>query len=148
MNLPAPTPRFKIGEVAAASGLSVKTIRYYEDIGLLAPTVDRGESGYRLFAASVWERLAFIKQAQSLGLSLQEVKAILQVHDQGQLPCDAVKHHLHTKIQALTAQIRALQAQRSQLQTILAAWNEHPDPPTSAIICPNLQPHAVAVESL
>ncbi|WP_083893669.1 MerR family DNA-binding transcriptional regulator [Kamptonema formosum] len=56
----------KIGEVAAISGISVKTIRYYEEIGLLAPTVERSESRYRLFGEGVLNRLTFIKRSQSI----------------------------------------------------------------------------------
>jgi len=144
MNLPANDSvlehRLKIGEVASVSGLSVKTIRYYEDIGLLTPTVLRSESGYRLFETQVLERLAFIKRAQALGLTLMDVKEILQIHDQGQLPCGEVKHHLQAKIQEITEQIDALVQQRSQLNSILSAWNEHPETSNSLpIICPNLQ---------
>lgn len=143
MNLPIPSQlehRLKIGEIASASGLSVKTIRYYEDIGLLAPTVLRAESGYRLFEPEVLERLAFIKRVQALGLSLNDVKDILQVHDRGVLPCGEVKQHLEAKIQEIIEKIQALQDQRSQLETILATWNENPSLPASLpIICPNLQ---------
>ncbi|MDX2231671.1 MAG: heavy metal-responsive transcriptional regulator [Leptolyngbyaceae cyanobacterium bins.349] len=146
MNTAAPHQRLKIGEVAAITGLSVKTIRYYEEIGLLVPTVLRADSGYRLFDNAVLERLAFIKQVQSLGLSLTEVKDILQVHDQGILPCGEVKHHLQAKKQQIDAAIEALLQQRSQLEIILAAWNEHPISQKAATICPNLQesqPHGL-----
>lgn len=81
----------KIGEVAAASGLSVKTIRYYEDIGLLAPAVKCAESVYRLFRSQVLNRLTFIKRAQSLRLRLGEIQGILAIHDAGILLCGAVK---------------------------------------------------------
>ncbi|MCY7275060.1 MAG: MerR family transcriptional regulator, partial [Phormidesmis sp. CAN_BIN44] len=74
---------FKIGEVADRSRLPVKTIRYYDEIDLLTPTVERSESGYRLFKPQVFDRLSFIKRAQSLGMSLQEVKEILTEHDRG-----------------------------------------------------------------
>lgn len=132
--------RLKIGEVASVSGLSVKTVRYYEEIGLLTPTVLRAESGYRLFEPSVLERLAFIKCAQALGLSLTDVKNILHIRDQGVLPCEEVKQHLQAKILEISAKINTLLEQRSQLETILAGWNEHPTVPNSTpIICPNLQ---------
>lgn len=84
----------KIGEVAAISSLPIKTIRYYEEIGLLIPAVRRSEANYRLFEPTVLGRLAFIKRSQSLGLSLREIQDILAVHDQGQLPCDDVKQNL------------------------------------------------------
>lgn len=131
----------KIGEVSASSGVPVKTIRYYEEIGLLVPTVERSESGYRLFDTSVLNRLAFIKRAQSLGLSLSEIKDILYVHDRGELPCGEVKHHLEAKVEAIDEQIQALQTLRSELQGILEGWQEQlPTEQASHTICPNLQP--------
>jgi DNA-binding transcriptional MerR regulator len=139
MSITATEQRLKIGEVATISGLSVKTIRYYEDIGLLSPNVLRAESGYRLFEPKVLERLAFIKRAQSLGLSLTDVKAILTVHDHGMLPCEAVKQHLLQKVEQLNQEIAALLQQRSHLEQVLASWNETPTATSDRIICPNLQ---------
>jgi MerR family transcriptional regulator, copper efflux regulator len=130
----------KIGEVASNSGLPVKTIRYYEEIGLLTPTVDRSKSGYRLFNLQVLNRLAFIKRAQSLGLSLNEIHQILIVHDAGQLPCGEVKQHLQAKVQSITEQIEALETLKFELQGILSGWEEHPNSHQIAqTICPNLQ---------
>jgi DNA-binding transcriptional MerR regulator len=132
----------KIGEVASESGLPIKTIRYYDDIGLLAPTVERSDTGYRLFSTDVLDRLAFIKRAQSLGLQLNEIQQILSVHDQGQLPCGQVKHYLEEKVAEVTCQIESLQVLRSQLQGILAGWHDPAqlEPQESHTICPNLQP--------
>lgn len=130
----------KIGEVASASGLAVKTVRYYDEIGLLAPTVARSQSGYRLFTPQVLNRLAFIKRSQSLGLSLNEVRQILEVHDQGQLPCGEMKLHLEAKVEEINRQIEALMLLKSELSGILSGWQEVPDgdrvPQT---ICPNIQ---------
>lgn len=137
---PTDTKLFKIGEVATLSGLPVKTIRYYDDIGLLATTVYRSESQYRLFKPDVLNRLAFIKRSQSLGLNLNEIQQILDIHDQGQLPCGEVRHHLQAKVDAITEQITALETLRSELQGILSGWQEQP--PSDRIaqtICPNLQ---------
>nr|WP_044194736.1 heavy metal-responsive transcriptional regulator [Oscillatoria acuminata] len=130
----------KIGEVSATSGLPVKTIRYYEEIGLLEPTVDRADSGYRIFDSTVLNRLAFIKRSQSLGLSLTEIKEILQVHDRGELPCGEVRHHLEAKVAAIDEQIRSLETLRSELQGILQGWQESPPKDQIAqTICPNIQ---------
>lgn len=130
----------KIGEVAAASGLPIKTIRYYEEIGLLKPTVKRSQSGYRLFSPDVLNRLAFIKRSQSLGLSLNEVNQILEVHDQGNLPCGEVKQHLEAKVSEINHQIAALQTLKSELQGILSGWQDQPSAEQVAqTICPNLQ---------
>ncbi|MBO0351102.1 heavy metal-responsive transcriptional regulator [Phormidium pseudopriestleyi FRX01] len=130
----------KIGEVSATSGLPVKTIRYYEEIGLLEPTVERANSGYRIFDSTVMNRLAFIKRSQSLGLSLTEIKDILQVHDRGELPCEEVRHHLEAKVTAIDEQIRSLETLRSELQGIIQGWQEHPPlDQVAQTICPNIQ---------
>jgi MerR family transcriptional regulator, copper efflux regulator len=133
-------PLLKIGEVAAQSGLSVKTIRYYEEIGLLKTTVERSEAGYRLFDSQVLNRLAFIKRAQSLGLSLSEIQEILVVHDHGELPCGEVKQRLEVKVAAIAQQIEALETLKTELQGILSGWEEQPPADRIAhTICPNLQ---------
>jgi DNA-binding transcriptional MerR regulator len=130
----------KIGEVAETSGLPVKTIRYYEEIGLLTPTVERSESRYRLFHAQVLNRLAFIKRSQSLGLNLKEIQQILAVHDQGELPCGEVKQHLEAKVAEITQQIEALKTLKTELQGILSGWQEQPAADRiQQTICPNIQ---------
>ncbi len=132
--------RLKIGEVAVRSGISVKTIRYYEDIGLLAPTVERSDTGYRLFQQQALKRLEFIKCAQSLGLRLQEIQALLAIHDQGDLPCPEVKQQLQAKSQTITTQIEALENLKAQLQRLLSTWEDQPPSDHLAqTICPNIQ---------
>lgn len=138
----APTTKqpLKIGDIAAQSGLPVKTIRYYEEIGLLTPTVERSEAGYRLFDRSVLNRLSFIKRAQGLGLSLGEIHEILSVHDQGQLPCGEVKQRLQAKLTAIAQQIEALKTLEDELQGILSGWEEQPSAHRiHQTICPNIQ---------
>lgn len=130
----------KIGEVADLSGMPVKTIRYYEEIGLLEPTTTRSQSGYRLFKSQALNRLAFIKRAQSLGLSLSEIQSILEVHDSDQLPCGAMKQLLLHKVNAIAEQIEALEILKSELVGLLSGWQEQP--PSHHIaqtICPNIQ---------
>jgi MerR family copper efflux transcriptional regulator len=132
--------RLKIGEVSSLSGMSVKTIRYYEEIGLLAPATTRSQSGYRLFTPTILNRLAFIKRSQSLGLSLSEIQELLAVHDSGQLPCGAVKQHLLLKVEAITQQIEALEILKSELLGLLSGWQEQPSGDRIAqTICPNIQ---------
>lgn len=127
----------KIGEVATSSGLPIKTVRYYEEIGLLAPTVERSNNGYRLFLPQIFDRLAFIKRAQQLGLSLSEIQQILAVYDQGQLPCGEVRSHLEKKVEQIADQIRSLQLLQDELQGLLSGWQDQPD--RIPVICPNLQ---------
>lgn len=132
--------RLKIGQVAEQSGLPVKTIRYYEEIGLLAPNVERSEAGYRLFDSGVLNRLSFIKRAQSLGLSLSEISDILLVHDDGHLPCGVARSRLEAKVQDINDQIEALQMLRDELMGVLSAWKDKPSADRiAATICPNIQ---------
>ena len=134
------TRELKIGEVAFQSGLSVKTIRYYEELGLLVPAVKRSGSGYRLFEHSVFNRLAFIKRAQSLGLSLDEIGEILAVHDAGELPCGTVKQRLQHKLEVLNEQINGLNLLKSELLGIISGWQEEPAiEQLEHTICPNIQ---------
>lgn len=70
-----------IGEVAQRSGVPAKTLRYYEDIGLLRPP-GRSPSGYREYGDEVIDRLAFIKSSQALGLSLGEIRSIIAMRDE------------------------------------------------------------------
>jgi MerR family transcriptional regulator, copper efflux regulator len=134
------TGTLKIGEVALQSRLSVKTIRYYDEIGLLGPNVDRSDSGYRLFSPQVLKRLAFIRRAQALGLHLNEVQQILQVHDQGELPCGEVRMHLEAKVMEVREQIAALETLKVELEGILSGWQDQPAGGwLEQTICPNLQ---------
>ncbi|WP_239651735.1 heavy metal-responsive transcriptional regulator [Neosynechococcus sphagnicola] len=140
MNSLGVEPALKIGTVANRSGLPVKTIRYYDEVGLLTPTVQRSPTGQRLFGESVFKRLAFIKRAQSLGLTLIEIREILNIYDQGQLPCGDVKQRLQEKVRAVTRQITALETLRSELLALLQGWKEPPLlEDKDRRICPNIQ---------
>lgn len=86
-----------IGQVTALSGIPIRTIRYYEGLGLLRSS-GRTEGGFRQFSSEVLTRLLFIKRAQSLGLSLEEIEEILLVYDQGKLPCGESKEKLEEKL--------------------------------------------------
>lgn len=132
--------RLMIGEVSSITGIPVKTIRYYEEIGLLTAITTRSKAGYRLFAQTVLNRLAFIKRAQSLGLSLSEIQELLAIHDSGELPCGAVKKQLLHKVEAINQQIEALSILKSELLGLLSGWQEQPPSDRVAqTICPNIQ---------
>jgi DNA-binding transcriptional MerR regulator len=126
-----------IGSVAKESGIPIKTIRYYDELGLLK-TSGRTEGGYRLFSADVLSRLKFIKRAQSLGLSLSEIKEFLEVHDQGNLPCDHIKVKLEDKVADIDRQIRQLQLLKQELEGLLSGWETLPDHPEETI-CPIIE---------
>ncbi len=126
-----------IGSVAKESGVPIKTIRYYEELGLLK-AVGRTEGGYRLFNSDIFARLNFIKRAQSLGLSLAEIKEFLDVHDGGDLPCDRVKNKLEDKLSEIERQIQQLQLLKLELKGLLSGWDSIPET-HEEIICPIIE---------
>ncbi|MDI6761322.1 MAG: heavy metal-responsive transcriptional regulator, partial [Candidatus Brocadiaceae bacterium] len=113
---------YLIGEVGGESGVPRKTIRYYEEIGLLSLPV-RTDSGYRLYGQETIEKLKFIKKAQGLGLTLSEIKGIIQCSKVGLKPCCNFVRQLFTKkIQVLEANIKEMQRMREELKTLLSQW--------------------------
>ncbi|PSB13350.1 heavy metal-responsive transcriptional regulator [filamentous cyanobacterium CCP1] len=129
----------RIGSVAKESGLPIKTIRYYDELGLLK-TFGRTESNYRLFNSDVFGRLRFIKRAQSLGLSLLEIREFLNVHDQGDLPREHIKVKLEDKLEDIEQQIRQLQILKQELSGLLSGWKTVPEYPEETI-CPIIENH-------
>jgi MerR family copper efflux transcriptional regulator len=109
----------RIGEVAARSGLSAKTIRYYEEIGVL-PRPERSASGYRDYAVAVLDRLAFVRAAQAVGLSLGEIRGIVALRDDGETPCGHVLDLLRNRAADLDRRIAELLALRDELNRLVA----------------------------
>ncbi|MFE4106498.1 heavy metal-responsive transcriptional regulator [Almyronema epifaneia] len=128
----------KIGEVHQQSQVPIKTIRYYEELGLIQ-SARRTRGGFRLFWPEVLTRLAFIKQAQSLGLSLQEIGEILALHDQGQIPCQTVRQKFQQKIVAINDRIEQLTQLKNQLTHLLDQAT--PTTLTDEQICPIIESH-------
>lgn len=136
-NMLLPAQLKLIGSVAKESGLAIKTIRYYEELGLLKSS-GRTDGGYRLFDSNVVVRLSFIKQAQSLGLSLSEIKEFLDIHDQGELPCENVKLKLRDKVLEIERQIEQLQLLKLELERLLLE-RETISAPGKEKICPIIE---------
>jgi len=104
----------RIGALAEISGLTTQTIRYYESIELL-PDPDRTPSGYRDYTDDAAERLRFIRDAQTAGLSLAEVQALLSMKDAGVGTCRHTLSFLDHHVAAIDAQIARLQAARLEM---------------------------------
>lgn len=107
-----------IGEVAERSGVSTKTLRYYEDIGIIRPPA-RSPSGYREFDEDVLDRLVFIRSAQALGLSLGEIRSIVALRDDGDVPCAHVLELLRARADEIGRTIRDLRTLRRDLQALV-----------------------------
>ena len=102
-----------IGKAAQLSGTTIKSIRHYEDIGLLPAPQRRGN--YRVYCEQSVERLMFIKCAQQLGFKLKGMLAILDDHRAQTLPWEVVRNAVTHKKQAVMNQIPALQNQHAGL---------------------------------
>ncbi|MGH2555545.1 MAG: heavy metal-responsive transcriptional regulator [Actinomycetota bacterium] len=107
----------RIGELAAQLGLNPRTIRFYESIGVLQEPA-RTPSGYRDYDESDLERLRFIKLAQSLGLSLDDVREILAFRDRGEAPCAYVRGAIDQHAEAIDRRIRELERLRTDLRRL------------------------------
>lgn len=112
---------FKIGEIARESGVGVEALRFYESRSLIEP-VTRTQSGYRLYDAGVFARLSFIKKAQSIGFSLDEISRIIAESKNGRRPCADVRRLASEKLAELENRIRQLQQYRRELRQTVAAW--------------------------
>jgi DNA-binding transcriptional MerR regulator len=110
---------YQIGELAARSDITPDALRYYERLGLLqAPQRTRG--GFRVYPAETLDRLRFIKQAQTVGLTLQEIGELVGYQDQGGLKrCRKVRDLLKAKLVHLQAQLVELEEFRDTLSGYL-----------------------------
>lgn len=108
----------RAGEVAKSLGIGVQTLHYYEREGLI-PEPPRTDSGYRLYPAELVERVRFIRKAQALGLSLNEIREILHLAEQGTSPCGRVQNALAEKLREVDERLRELQSFRDDLATLV-----------------------------
>ena len=114
--------RLRIGEVAKRSGIGIEALRFYERSGLLERP-PRTKSGYRVYDEAVLERLAFIKQAQALGFSLDEVKRIMDDARTGKSPCDEVREIVRRRLEELDERMREMHRYRAELANTLEEWD-------------------------
>ena len=113
----------KIGDVSKRSGIGVEALRFYEKSGLL-DRPSRTFSGYRVYGEEVLERLAFIKRAQTLGFSLEEIRQIVDDARKGQSPCDEVREIVRRRMEELDERLRELRRYRQELKSTLEEWDK------------------------
>lgn len=106
--------KMKIGELAQRTGFSAKTIRYYEQVGLLAAP-ERSDSGYRLYGPEDVERLEFVEKAKRLGFSLDDIRDVLFLHEQHEAPCVHVLALLEQKLEQVDGVLKDLRSFRRGL---------------------------------
>ncbi|WP_062137498.1 heavy metal-responsive transcriptional regulator [Demequina aestuarii] len=107
----------RIGELAQQAGVTAKTVRYYESVGLL-PDPGRTGSGYRDYDADAVKRLKFVRDAQAAGLTLRESRTILDMKAEGHGTCEHTRALLNRHLEDIDAQIASLQAARAELVSL------------------------------
>lgn len=118
-----------VGEAARRAGLPAKTIRYYEEIGLIAPA--RADNGYRAYSGDDVHRLAFLKRARALGFSIEDCRQLMALYrDRSRASAD-VRRIAEAHVQAIEEKLRELQAMRTTLQKLIHACHgdDRPDCP-------------------
>lgn len=110
---------YQIGELAARSGVTPDALRYYERLGLL-PAPERTRGGFRVYSGEALGRIRFIKQAQTVGLTLHEIADLVGYQDQGGLKrCRHVRDLLRAKLADLQAKLTELEEFRNTLSGYL-----------------------------
>ncbi|MGH3812713.1 MAG: heavy metal-responsive transcriptional regulator [Pseudonocardiaceae bacterium] len=122
----------RIGELADAVGINPKTVRYYESIGVL-PEPRRTPSGYRDYDDADVDRLTFIRTAQRLGITLNEVREILAFRERGEQPCAYVREVLDTQVWQIDRRICELRDMRRQLVELTEHAGALPPPQPGAV---------------
>ena len=129
----------KIGELAERAGVTAKTVRYYESIGLL-PSPERSASGYRAYVEADVARLQFVGKAKLLGLSLGEVGDILRASEGPEVSCEHVLALLEAKRDQIDAWLHEAEAFRDVLsETIRAAREDLTERSTGEYRCPIIE---------
>ena len=103
----------RIGELAAASGTTTKTLRFYEECGLF-PRTGRAANGYRDYGPEALGRLDFIRRGRAAGLTLAQIRDVIDIRDAGDAPC----HHVY---QLITARLADIDRQIADLDVLRAA---------------------------
>lgn len=122
------------GEAAEAVGVGVQTLHFYERQGLI-PRPPRSESGYRLYTPEIVARVRFIRKAQALGFSLDEIKEILGLATKGASPCGRVQARLAEKLGEVDRRLEELRGFRAELAALIAQAAELSTHEAEAQVC-------------
>ena len=116
------TARLGPKAISLATGVSSDTLRHYERIGLLRG-IRRSPAGYRQYPEATIARVLLIQRALIIGFSLDDLKRVLTVRDQGGAPCRGVRALVSERLDALDRQIDALTTLREELRNLLTYWD-------------------------
>ncbi|WP_020501431.1 MULTISPECIES: MerR family transcriptional regulator [Pseudonocardiaceae] len=129
-----------VGAAAKAAGVSAKAVRLWESKGLLPPA-ERTEAGYRVFTEDDLDVLRFIRQAKTLGLTLPEIKNIIDLQRDGATPCGRVTELLDTHIAEIDRTLTELRQLRRSLATARQAARDSQRRGEDAVVCHIIENH-------
>ena len=128
-----------IGKLAKACDVKIDTIRYYEGLGLLPPE-GRTEAGYRVYNGESLNRLKFIRQAQRLDFTLEEIKELLNLRISDNAKCADVKKQAEAKITLVEAKEKELKKIKKALKELASACSKSNAPASECPILEALYP--------
>lgn len=114
------TRQMQIGEAATRAGVNVQTLRYYERRGLLSAPVRSSTSNYRLYDEQAVRQVRFVKNAQSLGFTLQEIGELAVLRESSDQPCTDLRERAEEKIVAIEEKLEQLRAMKHLLSTLIS----------------------------
>ncbi len=141
------------GEAAKTLGVGVQTLHFYEQQKLISPP-PRTRAGYRIYTPELVERVRFIKKAQGLGFSLDEIKEILNLAREGRCPCGHVQETLGEKLNEVDRRLKELGEFRGELVSLIEKTTEMSIDEAGTLICsivekaPPMSPGLVKIRTL
>lgn len=121
MNNSEPQTLLKVGDIAAEAGVGVQTLHYYERLGLL-PKPQRSAANHRVYCPEILRRVQFIKKAQALGFTLEEIKELFRSQQKDASRCHHVAELAENRLHQLDAELKMLQEFRAALSAALPNW--------------------------
>ena len=110
---------YSVGELAAAGGCKVETVRYYEKVGLM-PEPPRTEGGHRLYSLDLLKRLTFIRRSRELGFPIEQIRGLLRFVDEPGHTCGEVKGMAMVQARAVQEKINDLKRLQKALNAMAA----------------------------
>lgn len=133
-----------IVQLARAAGETIHAVRYYARVGLICPATV-GANGYRHFDATALARLAFVRRAQRLGFTLDEIRGFVTDAGRGRSPCTHVRRVLDERLPLIASQLEDAAALLDRMQRAQRRWKGQPDDePDGDAICRLIESEPVA----
>ena len=142
--MPPAENRYLIGQLAKLAGVKPDTVRFYERTGLL-PRPTRTATGYRVYSDAVARQLQFVKKAQALGFSLDEIRRILNLRGGGKKTCDRVLAIAEATLEETERRLADLQTFRDDLKRTVAEWRKPSKKACAAEFCTLIESASTSV---